>query len=97
MRRAFKYRLYPTRALDLVLGGRLTGTRRLYNAALQQRIWAGQDRRGSLRYLDRAKDLEEARDGDPNLSLLNYSCCQDLLRRLEKAFNACFPCGPYRK
>ena len=90
MRRAFKYRLYPTRAqaerLNLLLGG----ARCLYNAALEQRrtYWSGQ--RQSINYLFQAAQLKEARDSDPRLGLLNYSACQDVLRRLEKAFQAFF-------
>jgi len=90
MRRAFKYRLYPTKAQKVVLDDLLTGARCLYNAALEQRRMAWTDRRLSLNYYDQAAQLKEARDADERLKLLNYSACQDVLRRLQKAFDAFF-------
>lgn len=90
MRRAFRYRLYPTKAQKIALNDLLTGARRLYNAALQQRRWMWGDHKVSLGYLDQATQLKEARNGDDKLKLLNYSACQDVLRRLQKAFDAFF-------
>jgi putative transposase len=90
MRRAFKYRLYPTKAQKIVLNDLLTGARRLYNAALEQRRWMYRDHEISVGYLDQAAQLKEARDADEKLKLLNYSACQDVLRRLQKSFDAFF-------
>jgi transposase len=86
MRRAFKYRLYPTKLQAELLGLVLEGARSLYNAALGQRrtYWLG--RKQSIHYAFQAAELKDARDADPRLWLLNYSACQDVLRRLEKAF-----------
>jgi putative transposase len=90
MRRAFKYRLYPTKLQAEILGLILEGARSLYNAALEQRrtYWLG--RKQSITYSFQAAELKDARDADPRLGLLNYSACQDVLRRLEKAFQAFF-------
>jgi putative transposase len=90
MRRAFKYRLYPTKIQAEMLGLVLEGARSLYNAALEQRrtYWLG--RKQSINYAFQAAELKDARDADPRLGLLNYSACQDVLRRLEKAFEAFF-------
>lgn len=90
MRRAFKFRLYPTKAQERVLDALLDGAHDLYNAALQQRrdAWSGQ--RKSINYLYQAAELKETRDADDRLKLLNYSACQDVLRRLQKAFDAFF-------
>jgi putative transposase len=90
MRRAFKYRLYPTKAQKIALNDLLTGARRLYNAALEQRRWLWRDHGISVGYLDQAAQLKEARDADEKLKLLNYSACQDVLRRLKKSFDAFF-------
>lgn len=90
MRRAFKYRLYPTKAQKISLCDLLTGARRLYNAALEQRRWMYRHHGISVGYLDQAAQLKEARDADPKLGLLNYSSCQDVLRRLKKAFEGFF-------
>jgi putative transposase len=90
VRRSFKYRLYPTKTQERLLSGILEGARSLYNAALEQRrtYWSG--KRQSINYLFQAAQLKEARDADPSLSRLNYSACQDVLRRLQKAFDAFF-------
>lgn len=90
MRRAFKYRLYPTKAQEIILTKILNGAHDLYNAALEQRrtYWSG--KRQSINYEFQAAQLKEARDVDPRLGLLNYSACQDVLRRLQKAFDAFF-------
>jgi putative transposase len=90
MRRAFKYRLYPTKAQKIILNDLLTGARRLYNAALEQRRWMYRDHGVSVNYFDQAAQLKEARDADEKLSLLNYSACQDVLRRLKKSFDGFF-------
>jgi putative transposase len=90
MRRAFKYRLYPTKAQKIALNDLLTGARRLYNAALEQRRWMYRDHAISIGYLDQAAQLKEARDADEKLKFLNYSACQDVLRRLKKSFDGFF-------
>lgn len=89
-RRAFKYRIYPTKAQTVALNDLLAAARWLYNAALEQRRMAWIDRKLSLNYYDQAAQLKEARDADGKLKLLNYSACQDVLRRLQKAFDAFF-------
>ena len=90
MRRAFRYRLYPNRTQERALDALLDAGRWLYNAALGQRRTEWDWHRRSIRYLDQAKELKVARDADPVLSLLNYSCCQDVLRRLQKSFDGFF-------
>jgi putative transposase len=94
IKKNFKYRLYPTAAQIVALDGQLAEACRLYNAALQERRDAWRIARKSLGYCDQANQLKEIRaNGD--LALANYSCCQDVLRRVEKAFNAFF--GRIRK
>jgi putative transposase len=87
-RRAFRYRLYPNRTQARALTALLDGGRCL--AALEQRRTEWRAHRRGLRYRDQAKELKAARDADPVLVLLNYSCCQDVLRRLDKTFDSFF-------
>jgi len=94
LRKNFKYRLYPTGAQTVALDGQLSEACRLYNAALQERRDAYRAARKSLGYCDQANQLKEIRaQGD--LALANFSCCQDVLRRVDKAFSAFF--GRVRK
>jgi putative transposase len=45
--------------------------------------------RKSLNYYDQASQLKEIRDGG-GLALPNYHCAQDVLKRVEKTFQAFF-------
>ena len=89
MRKNFKYRLYPTQAQSDALGFQLAEACRLYNAAVQERRDAYRISHKSINYCDQANQLKEIRAcGD--LELANFSCSQDVLRRVDKAFNAFF-------
>jgi len=89
MRKTYKYRLFPTDAQAQALDAQLGEACRLYNAALQERRDAYQRSGRSLNYYDQANQLKEIRNtGD--LTLANYSACQDILRRVEKTFKAFF-------
>jgi len=89
MRKTFQYRLYPTATQQKLLAGQLSEACRLYNAALQERREAYKSHGVSLNYYDQAKQLKEIRErGD--LGLANYHCCQNVLKRLDKAFAAFF-------
>jgi putative transposase len=89
MRKTFKYRLYPNRTQAESLGVQLSEACRFYNAALQERIEAYAKHRKSITYYDQAAQLTEIRAAD-DLGLPNCHCAQDVLRRLDKAFQAFF-------
>ena len=57
MRKAFKYRLYPTRQQQRVLAEHLEACRRLYNTFLCDRIQAYQDQGASLSLYDQHSKL----------------------------------------
>jgi len=89
LRKNFKYRLYLTEAQSIALDQQLAEACRLYNAALQERRDAYRMAGESINYYDQANQLKEIRaQGD--LELANFSCCQDVLRRVDKTFNAFF-------
>jgi len=89
MRKAYKYRLYPTRNQTEALEGQVIQAQRLYNAALEQRRFAYKQRDISLNYYDQAKDLKSLRESG-ECRLANFSACQDVLRRVDKTFQAFF-------
>src|SRR5947208_7941420 len=89
VRKTFKYRLYPTRPQSEALMVQLSEACRLYNAALQERIEAYRTHHKSINYYDQAAPLTEIRKAG-DLGLPNCHCAQDVLRRLEKAFEAFF-------
>jgi putative transposase len=89
MRLAHKYRLYPTKAQAQFLNGQLREACDLYNAALQERRDAWKVCRKSIHYYDQANQLKAMRTEDL-IGLANFSCCQDVLRRADKTYQAFF-------
>lgn len=89
MRMTYKYRLFPTDAQHQALEAQLGEACRLYNAALQERRDAYQKSGMSLNYYDQANQLKAIRQGG-SIDLANYSACQDILRRVDKTFQAFF-------
>lgn len=89
MLKAFRYRLYPTRKQAEALDAQMGEVARLYNAALQERRDAYRKAHVSLNYYDQANQLKAIR-ADGSLGLANFSACQDVLRRVQKTFDAFF-------
>jgi len=89
MRLTFKYRMYPAEPQALFLAGELREAAGLYNAALEERIGAWKTCHKSINYYDQANQLKAMR-ADGCLTLANFSCCQDVLRRVDKTFKAFF-------
>jgi putative transposase len=87
MRLTFKYRLMPTSAQAAFLAGELRDACSLYNAALEERIGAWKTCHKSINYYDQANQLKAMR-ADGCLTLANFSCCQDVLRRVDKTYKA---------
>ncbi len=89
MRKAYKYRIWTNKEQDAALSFQLAEACRLYNGALSERRDAYRINKKSLNYYDQANQLKEIRaNGD--LALANFSCCQDILRRVDKTFKAFF-------
>ena len=61
----------------------------MYNCALQERIDAWKTCRKSVSYYDQARQLKPMR-AEGLIGVANYSCCQDILRRLNNTFNDFF-------
>jgi len=89
---AYKYRLYPTKGQAAFLNAQLREACDLYNCALEERRDAGKTRRKSIHYYDQAKQLKAMR-ADGLIGLANFSCCQDVLRRVDKTYQAFFRRG----
>lgn len=89
MRASFKYRIYPTKPQTQFLDGELREAASLYNAAKQERDSAWNTCRKSINYYDQANQLKAMR-ADGCLTLSNFSCCQDVLRRVDKTYKAFF-------
>ena len=91
MNRSYKYRLYPTKEQTNSLDFLTEQGRLLYNAALQERKDSWRFQKVSINYYYQADQLKEIRRDDPDgIGKLNYSACQQVLRRLDKAFVSFF-------
>jgi len=88
LRKTFKYRLFTTRLESELLDEQLGEACRLYKAALQERREAWKQR-VSVNYYTEANQLKEIRAAR-DLGLANFSCCQDILRRVNKTYEAFF-------
>jgi len=89
MRISFRYRIYPNREQAEALTFQLREACDLYNAALEERMGAWKLCRKSISYYDQAKQLKAMR-AQNLIGVANFSCCQDVLRRLDKTFAAFF-------
>ncbi len=89
MHATFKYRLYPTKRQIDFFNSELREAASLYNAALEERIGAWRICRKSINYYDQANQLKAMR-ADGCLTITNYSCCQEVLRRVDRTFKAFF-------
>jgi putative transposase len=91
VRRAYKFRVYPTRPQE----GRAVRLLRdhcdLYNAALQERRDAWRMGRVSVSYGDQSAQLREIRNADPDgQGRHSFTAQQQTLRRLEATYRAFF-------
>lgn len=90
MRKSYKYRLFTSKSQGTALDDMLNSARFLYNCALEQRIICYKQWKKSINYYDQANTLKEIRSFDEGIAQLNFSASQDILRRLEKSFQAFF-------
>jgi putative transposase len=90
MRRAYKFRAYPTRRQEQSARALLEAHRHLYNAALEERRAAW--RHGvTIRYGDQSAQLAEIRRADPDgQGRWSFTSQQQTLRRLDRAFRGFF-------
>lgn len=86
MKRAYQYRLYPNKAQQSSLDSLLYAGQQLYNCALEQRLLSWRCYRKTVSYLDQARDLKAIRSDLPEIGVLNFSACQQVLRRLDKVY-----------
>jgi len=87
---AYQYRLEPNKTQSRMLSRLLEIACRLYNNALQERKDAWEKQQRTVTYHEQALKLKDLRASDKELVLLNFTACQHILRRLDKAFQRFF-------
>ncbi len=90
MLKAFKYRIYPSRAQVTKLERTLGLCCELYNAGLQERRDAYRISRTTINYHCQAVQLPEIKEIRPELNTVHSQVLQEVLKRLDKAFDAFF-------
>lgn len=88
--RRVTYKLYPSASQAATLERLCELHRRLYNAALEERISAWRNGRHSVSFADQCKSLTQVRRDDPDYRALNAQSLQVTLKRLDKAMAAFF-------
>jgi putative transposase len=90
MRKAYKFRLYPTKQQEKTLFWTLTRCRELYNAALAERKEAYRMAGKSITYYEQKRDLPEIKELREEYQQIYSQILQDVLLRLKRAFDAFF-------
>src|SRR5436305_460421 len=88
--RTYKFRIFPSRSQTTRLNGALALCCELYNAGLQERRDAYRLERKSIRYIEQANQLPDIKEARPELNEIHSQVLQDVLRRLDKAFQNFF-------
>lgn len=88
--RTYVFRLRPTRAQHAALETVLTDQRRLYNAALEERIGAWRNGKVSIGFNDQTKSLTQIRGFDESYGGVPYNISKWTLKRLDDAMKAFF-------
>ena len=91
MRKTYKYRIYPKKETEQKFYWTLARCRELYNAALSERRDAYRYAGKSVSYYDQQNDLPEIKAAiREEYQDIAAHVLQDVLRRLQKAFDAFF-------
>lgn len=90
VRKTYKYRLVPTAEQEETLAFVLRRCRELYNAGLQERRDAWQKCGVSITAASQSAQLPEIKDVRPEYCEVHSQVLQDVLTRLDRAFQAFF-------
>jgi putative transposase len=90
VRKAFKYRLYPTAKQEQAMAEVLETHRRFYNRALAERKVVWEECQEWVSYGQQSAHLKDERTTNAYLARTNFSSCQATLRRLDRSFQAFF-------
>jgi putative transposase len=88
--KTFRFRIFPSKAQTTKLETTLDLCRDLFNASLQERRDAYQLNRVSLNYYDQANQLPEIKETNPEYKDVHSQISQDVLKRVDKAFQSFF-------
>jgi putative transposase len=90
VRKTFKYKLQPTAEQEQAMAFVLRRCRELYNAGLQERRDAWQKCGVSITAASQSAQLPDIKEGRPEYRDIHSQVLQDVLARLDRAFQAFF-------
>jgi putative transposase len=90
MRKTFKYRLLGNKTTFIRADEWLLLCQRLYNIALEQRIYIYRNNRKTISCYDQCKQLPELKEALPEYESVGAQVLQDVILRLDKAYKAFF-------
>jgi putative transposase len=90
VRKTYKYQLLPTSEQEQALATVVSRCRELYNAGLQERKVAWEQRRVAVSFAMQSAHLPAIKEVRPEYHDLHAQVLQDVLHRLDKAFAAFF-------
>jgi putative transposase len=90
VRKTYKEKLRPTSAQKQALDAVLWRCRTLYNTALEQRITAWTRCHGSITRFQQEAELKDLRADFPAYAAIRSHVLQDVLARLDKAYQGFF-------
>jgi putative transposase len=90
VKKAYVYRLYPTREQRTLLQQQLDVAREVYNACLLERREAYRMAGATLTYYAQANQLKDIRRDRPDVAAVNFSMLQAVCRRAQRSFENFF-------
>src|SRR5260370_14051419 len=90
MKKAYRYRIYPTKKQERILNAQLALCCELYNAALQERRDAYRMCGQTISFTEQSAQLPEIKAVRPEYEAVYSQVLQDVLHRVDKAFKAFF-------
>ncbi|MCI0485035.1 MAG: transposase [Blastocatellia bacterium] len=90
MKRAFKYKIKPSKAVERKLDATLDTCRELYNAAIEERRSAFNTSHTCITYKNQQNQLPDIKKIRPDLVYIHSQVLQDVLKRVQLAFEAFF-------
>jgi putative transposase len=90
MRKTYKYRLLGNKTTFNRTDEWLLLCQRLYNITLEQRIYIYRYNRKTISCYDQCKQLPELKETFPEYQSVNAQVLQDVILRLDKAYQAFF-------
>ena len=90
MKKAYRYRIYPTKKQEHILNAQLSLCCELYNAALQERRDAYRMCGQTISFTQQSAQLPEIKVVRPEYEAVYSQVLQEVLHRVDKAFKAFF-------